>query len=136
MNARLEAVRNIGKRSRSLHESGQIRHSAQFGTRVFHRGLIQELPKAASQNWLDVLDGKGKFDPSHAYTIADALKDWAMKHGATHYTHWFQPLTNASAEKHDSFLSMGPNGSVLEKFKGKELLRGEPDASSFPSGGL
>lgn len=136
MNARLEATRNIGKRSRSLPESGQIKHSAQFGTHVFHRGLIQELPKAAAQNWLDVLDGKAKFDPSHADAVAEGLKDWAMKHGATHYTHWFQPLTNGSAEKHDSFLSMGPNGTFVEKFRGKELLRGEPDASSFPSGGL
>ncbi len=136
MTARLEAIRNIGKRSRSLPESGQIKHSSQFGTRVFHRGLIEELPKSIAQNWLDVLDGKGKFDPIHADAVADALRDWAMKQGATHYTHWFQPLTHASAEKHDSFLSVGPNGAFVEKFRGKELLRGEPDASSFPSGGL
>ncbi|MBX7067308.1 MAG: glutamine synthetase III [Parachlamydiales bacterium] len=136
MNARIEAVRNIGKRNRKLPESSEIKSSVQFGSRVFHRGLIENLPKDAAQNWLDVLDGRAKFDPAFADTIADALKSWAMKHGATHYTHWFQPLTNASAEKHDSFLSWGPNGTVLEKFRGKELLRGEPDASSFPSGGL
>lgn len=136
MNARLEAARNIGKRNRSLSETGQIKHSAQFGSRVFHRGLIQELPKHVAQNWLDVLDGKAKFDPNHADAVAETLKNWAMQHGASHFTHWFQPLTNASAEKHDSFLSWGPHGTVIEKFRGKELLRGEPDASSFPSGGL
>lgn len=136
MNERITALRNIGKRTRSIPEAKQIKHSAQFGSRVFHRGLIEQLPKDAAQNWIDVLDGKGKFDPEYADCIADALRSWAMKHGATHFTHWFQPLTNASAEKHDSFLSWGPNGTVLEKFRGKELLRGEPDASSFPSGGL
>jgi glutamine synthetase len=134
MNARLETVRHIGKRTKSLHE--HIKHSAQFATRVFHRGLIEELPKKAGQNWLDTIDGKAKFDPENAEVIADALKDWALKKGATHYTHWFQPLTNAGAEKHDAFLSWGPHGTALEKFRGKELLRGEPDASSFPSGGL
>lgn len=136
MNARIEAVRNIGKRKRILPEAGQLRHSAQFGTRVFHKGLIQQLPKDASQNWLDVLEGKSKLNPVHANTIAEGLRSWAMKHGATHFTHWFQPLTNASAEKHDSFLIWGPDGTVLEKFRGEDLLRGEPDASSFPSGGL
>ncbi len=136
MNARLDAVRNIGKRSRKLPESGQIKHSVQFGTQVFHRGLIEELPKRVAQNWLDVLDGRGKLDPENADEIADALKEWAIERGATHFTHWFQPLTHGSAEKHDSFLSWGPNGTVIEKFRGKELLRGEPDASSLPSGGL
>jgi glutamine synthetase len=136
MNARLDSVKNIGKRTRTLPESGQIQHSIQFGSRVFHRGLIQHLPKKAAQNWLEVLDGKAKMDPANADIIAEALKNWALEHGSTHFTHWFQPLTNASAEKHDSFLSWASNGAVIEKFRGKELLRGEPDASSFPSGGL
>lgn len=136
MNARLEAVRNIGKRTRSLPECTQIKHSAGFCSRVFHRGLIEGLPQDAGQNWLDSIDGKSKFDSEHADTIAEALKDWAVKLGATHFTHWFQPLTNACAEKHDSFLAWGPKGTVVEKFRGRELLRGEPDASSFPSGGL
>ncbi len=136
MNARIEALRCIGKRNRALPEAKQIKHSAHFGCRVFHREHIQELPKEASQNWLEVLDGKATLDPAHADSIAEALRSWAMKHGATHYTHWFQPLNHASAEKHDSFLTWGPHGTVLEKFRGKDLLRGEPDASSFPSGGL
>lgn len=134
MSARIEAVRNFGKRSRKNPETRK--HSIQFGTRVFHRSLIESLPKEAAQNWLDVLDGRSKLDPAHADAIAEGLRAWAMKMGATHFTHWFQPLTNASAEKHDSFLSWGPDGTVLEKFRGKDLLRGEPDASSFPSGGL
>lgn len=134
MNARLEAVRHIGKRTKVLQES--VKHSIQFGSLVFHRGLIQELPKKAGQNWLDTIDGKAKFDPENADVIAEALKEWAIRHGATHYTHWFHPLTNVAAEKHDAFLSWGPHGTVIERFKGKELLRGEPDASSFPSGGL
>lgn len=136
MNARVEAVKNIGKRTRSLPESTQIKHSARFCARVFHRGLIEQLPQEVANNWLDTIDGKSKFDPKHADCIAEALKDWAIKLGATHFTHWFQPLTNACAEKHDSFLSWGPKGTILEKFRGKDLLRGEPDASSFPSGGL
>lgn len=136
MNARLEAIQNFGKRERDFPEFCRIKPSTQFGKRVFHRNLIQELPKNAAQNWLDVLDGKAQFDPVFADAIAEKLKEWAIQHGATHYTHWFQPLTNGSAEKHDSFLSWGPNGTVIEQFRGKELLRGEPDASSFPSGGL
>lgn len=136
MNARLEAVKNIGKRARAIPESSQIKHSAGFLSRVFHRRLIEKLPVHAAENWLDALDGKSKIDPEHADTIAEALKNWAMKHGATHYTHWFLPLSNSCAEKHDSFLEWGPKGTVLETLRGKNLLMGEPDASSFPSGGL
>lgn len=110
--------------------------TSQFASRVFHRGLIETIPKKAAQNWLDVIDGKAKLDPENADAIAEALKEWAIKQGATHYTHWFQPLTNTAAEKHDAFLSWASQGTVLESFRGKELLRGEPDASSFPSGGL
>lgn len=136
MNLRSDTVQTIGKRARALPEAEQIQHSVHFNTHVFHRGLIAELPKKASQNWLDVLDGKGKLDPANTDLIAEALKNWALKHGASHFTHWFHPLTNISAEKHDSFLNWGSNGTVLEKFRGKELLRGEPDGSSFPTGGL
>ena len=71
-----------------------------------------------------------------ANVVANAMKDWAVEHGATHYTHWFQPMTGVTAEKHDSFISPEPGGRVLMEFSGKELVRGEPDASSFPSGGL
>ena len=75
-------------------------------------------------------------DPTYADVVANAIKDWAIEHGATHYTHWFQPMTGSTAEKHDSFISPTDNGMVIMNFSGKELVKGEPDASSFPSGGL
>ncbi|MGB7978760.1 MAG: glutamine synthetase III [Chlamydiales bacterium] len=99
---------------------------AHFGARVFHRSLIQELPRGVAQNWLDVLEGDAKFDPVHADVIAEALKNWALQHGATHFSHWFQPLTNGGAKQHDSFLSFGSHGAVIQQFRGKELLRCEP----------
>ena len=71
-----------------------------------------------------------------ANAVAAAMKDWAVEHGATHFTHWFQPLTGITAEKHDSFITPAPDGGVIMEFSGKELIQGEPDASSFPSGGL
>lgn len=75
-------------------------------------------------------------DPTYADVVANAIKDWAIEHGATHYTHWFQPMTGSTAEKHDSFISPTDNGMIIMNFSGKELVKGEPDASSFPSGGL
>ena len=75
--------------------------------------------------------------PKDVYkAVAAAMKEWALEHGATHFTHWFQPMTGLTAEKHDSFLSPESDGSVIMEFSGKELVKGEPDASSFPSGGL
>ena len=71
-----------------------------------------------------------------ANAVAAAMKDWAVENGATHYTHWFQPLTGVTAEKHDSFISPSPDGGVIMEFSGKELIKGEPDASSFPSAGF
>jgi glutamine synthetase len=136
MNARMEAIQSFEKKRRDFSEFCRIKPSVQFGKRVFHRNLIQELPKNAAQNWLDVLDGKAKLDPIFADIIAEKLKDWAVQNGATHFTHWFQALVHGSAEKHNSFLSWGEGGTAIERFRGKELLRGEFDASSFPSGGL
>ncbi len=75
-------------------------------------------------------------DPDVANTVATAMRDWAVEKGATHFTHWFQPLTGVTAEKHESFISHAPDGGVIMEFSGKELIQGEPDASSFPSGGL
>ena len=75
-------------------------------------------------------------DPSIADVVASVMKDWAIERGATHYTHWFQPMTGLTAEKHDSFLSPTESGTAVAEFGGKELVRGEPDASSFPSGGI
>lgn len=132
---RVEAVRAIGKRTRKLEE--QPAHSIEFGSKVFSLlQMEQVLPKKVFQNLFLATEGKEKLDPTHVDTIAQAMRDWAVKEGATHFTHWFQPLTGASAEKHDSFLNWTGKGSVIESFRGKDLLRGEPDASSFPSGGL
>jgi glutamine synthetase len=75
-------------------------------------------------------------NPEVANVVANAMKDWAIEKGATHFTHWFQPLTGVTAEKHDSFISPTPDGQIIMEFSGKELIQGEPDASSFPSGGL
>ncbi len=82
------------------------------------------------------IDEGSRLDSSVADAVAQAMKDWAVAHGATHFTHWFQPLTGITAEKHDSFIAPSPDGSVIMEFSGKELIKGEPDASSFPSGGL
>ncbi len=82
------------------------------------------------------IDEGSRLDPSVASAVAQAMKDWAVSLGATHFTHWFQPMTGITAEKHDSFISPQPDGSVIMEFSGKELIKGEPDASSFPSGGL
>ena len=88
------------------------------------------------QSLRKTIDQGAKLDPGVANAVASAMKDWAVAHGATHYTHWFQPLTGITAEKHDSFISPAPDGGVIMDFSGKELIKGEPDASSFPSGGL
>ena len=82
-----------------------------------------------------ILEGT-PLDPTVANVVANAMKDWALSKGATHFTHWFQPMTGVTAEKHDSFLSPSGDTSIIMEFSGKELIKGEPDASSFPSGGL
>src|SRR6185369_12913466 len=94
------------------------------------------LPKPAYQALRRTITHGDPLDASAADAVAKAMKEWAIEHGATHYTHWFQPLTGITAEKHDSFLSPNGNGKAVAEFSGKELIRGEPDASSFPSGGM
>ena len=108
-----------------------------FGAHVFNNAVMQRmLPKEIFQNILRARDGIEKIKPEYADTIAVAMKEWATDLGATHYTHWFQPLTGSSAEKHDSFIEWNSSDQIIEKFNGKQLVQGEPDASSFPSGGL
>ncbi len=108
-----------------------------FGSKAFGEDTMRaRLPKD-TYNALKRTMSFGKRLPiEHANVIANAMKDWAVENGATHYTHWFQPMTGITAEKHDSFISPDGNGSVIMEFSGKELVKGEPDASSFPSGGL
>jgi glutamine synthetase len=108
-----------------------------FGSNVFTDSAMKErLPKPAYQALRKTIDQGASLDPWVAEVVAGAMKDWAVEKGATHFTHWFQPLTGFTAEKHDSFISPTSNGKILLEFSGKELIRGEPDASSFPSGGL
>ena len=108
-----------------------------FGSLVFNDKVQQErLPKPAYRALRATITRGEALDAATADAVATALKDWAVEHGATHYTHWFQPMTGITAEKHDSFLSPTSEGTAIAEFRGKELIKGEPDASSFPSGGM
>ncbi len=109
-----------------------------FASKVFTRATMKErLPKNVYKEVTSVMDRGGELSPAAADVVAKAMKDWAVENGATHYTHWFQPLTGITAEKHDSFVSHpDESGKMIMDFSGKELIKGEPDASSFPSGGL
>lgn len=111
--------------------------SEYFGCLVFDdRVMKANLSAKIYQSLKKTIDEGAQLDISVANAVAAAMKEWAVSHGATHYTHWFQPLTGITAEKHDSFISPSPDGGVIMEFSGKELIQGEPDASSFPSGGL
>lgn len=108
-----------------------------FGSMVFNEAVMRErLPKETFKALKKTMDEGIPLDMSVANTIANAMKDWAVEKGATHYTHWFQPMTGITAEKHDSFITPQGNGTVIMEFSGKELVKGEPDGSSFPSGGI
>ena len=108
-----------------------------FGSNVFNDAVMKErLPKAAYKKMKATIDAGAELDPEVADIVAHEMKEWALEKGATHYTHWFQPLTGITAEKHDAFIDPQSDGTTLLRFSGKELIKGEPDASSFPSGGL
>jgi len=108
-----------------------------FGMNVFSDSVMRErLPEKLYNALRETIKKGAPLDPSVADVVAEAMKDWAMEKGATHYTHWFQPMTGLTAEKHDSFLSPVEDDRAIMEFSGKELVRGEPDASSFPSGGI
>jgi len=108
-----------------------------YGESVFNDAAMRErLPKNVYKALKRTIDDGTELDPSIADVVANAMKDWAIEKGATHYCHWFQPMTGMTAEKHDSFISPTRGGSILMEFSGKHLIQGEPDASSFPSGGL
>ena len=108
-----------------------------FGTNVFSVSVMRErLPKKVFAEVTNVMENGGSISMSTADVVANAMKNWALEKGATHYTHWFQPLTGITAEKHDSFLTAPVEGKTLLQLSGKQLIQGEPDASSFPSGGL
>ncbi|MBR5248834.1 MAG: glutamine synthetase III, partial [Lachnospiraceae bacterium] len=109
-----------------------------FASKAFTLGKMRErLPKGVYKEVVRVMDQGGELSLATADVVAKAMKDWAVENGATHYTHWFQPLTGITAEKHDAFVTHpDENGNMIMEFSGKELIKGEPDASSFPSGGL
>ena len=108
-----------------------------FGSNVFSEAVMRaRLPKATFKALKKTIDEGLPLDPSVADIVANTMKDWAIEKGATHFTHWFQPMTGITAEKHDSFISPTSDGKIIVEFSGKELIKGEPDASSFPSGGL
>ena len=108
-----------------------------FGANVFNdKEMKKRLTDETYQLLRKTIKNGKELDPSIAKEVANAMKEWAMEMGATHYSHWFQPLTGETAEKHDSFIESQKGGAVVALFSGKNLIKGEPDASSFPSGGL
>jgi len=120
-----------------LKEKRDARVTGTFGSLVFNDEVQQaRLPKAVYHALRRTMTHGEPLDAAAADSVATAVKEWAVEHGATHYTHWFQPLTGITAEKHDSFLQITSDGKAVTEFSGKELIRGEPDASSFPSGGM
>lgn len=121
----------------SITESQRTNVPDIFASQVFNDGVMRErLPKDTYKSLRKTIDQGKDLDITVANAVANAMKDWAVEKGATHYTHWFQPMTGITAEKHDSFISPAADGRVIMEFSGKELIKGEPDASSFPSGGL
>jgi glutamine synthetase len=117
--------------------SGGPHATETFGSLVFNDGVQQtRLPKSVYQALKRTISHGEALDAAGADAVAKAVKEWAVEHGATHYTHWFQPLTGITAEKHDSFMTPNGHGKAVAEFSGKELIKGEPDASSFPSGGM
>ena len=121
-----------------MSETGYLNAAEIFGENVFNDAVMQErLPKKVYKKLKEVINEGKELDLETADVVAHEMKEWAIEKGATHYTHWFQPLTGVTAEKHDAFITAPmENGKVLMSFSGKELIKGEPDASSFPSGGL
>jgi glutamine synthetase len=134
-----DAIRHISQWSTTpKHHTAPLKKASDdFGSLTFSdEAQRARLPKDVYRALRRSIAQSEPLDPSLADIVASALKDWAVEHGATHYTHWFQPLTGITAEKHDSFLTPTPDGRAVAEFSGKELVKGEPDASSFPSGGM
>ena len=120
-----------------MSETGYLNAAEIFGENVFNDAVMQErLPKKVYKKLKEVINEGKELDLETADVVAHEMKEWAIEKGATHFTHWFQPMTGVTAEKHDSFISPTNDGRVIMEFSGKELVKGEPDASSFPSGGL
>lgn len=117
--------------------SKDVSGASVFGTMTFNAAVMREkLPKDVFNSLKKTIESGEKLDGKIAGVVAHAMKEWALERGASHYTHWFQPMTGATAEKHDAFLTVDKDGSVIDRFSGDQLIQGEPDASSFPSGGM
>ena len=128
-------------KSKAVHSNGNGKHTRRaveyFGKNTFNDEVMREkLPKDVYKKLRATIRKGVKLDKDVANTVAHAMKEWAIEHGVTHYTHWFQPMTGLTAEKHDAFLEIDNDGEPIERFSGNELIQGEPDASSFPSGGM
>lgn len=120
-----------------MNSESKVPVSTYFGALTFdHKAMRAKLPKEEFIALQETIKAGKKITPEIAGVVAHAMKEWAMEHGATHYTHWFQPMTGSTAEKHDAFLSIDRDGTPIERFSGEQLIQGEPDASSFPSGGM
>lgn len=138
MTARQKAIEAISSHKVTSTQN-YLEHAGEdiYGSYVFHEAAQRQfLAKAVFKKLRRTIEGIEPFDPAIADAVAQGVKEWAMAHGATHYTHWFVPMTGATAEKHDSFLNPAGEGQTIAEFSGKVLLQGEPDASSFPSGGI
>lgn len=137
---RLEAILGVlrnGRRPARVPDQERVLLTDLFGSKVFNDAVQRRrLPRDVYRALRSTIDSGKPLPPPFADAVADAMKDWAVEQGATHFTHWFQPMTGLTAEKHDSFLSPVVEGGAIHAFTGKELIKGEPDASSFPSGGI
>ncbi|MGM0440039.1 MAG: glutamine synthetase III [Chlamydiota bacterium] len=135
--ARFHALQEAASRVPTVNEEGYEEMAKRFGVYVFKRSIMERnLPPKVYSNLLDAMASKAKIKAEYADIIAEALKDWAVGLGATHYSHIFHPLTGTTAEKHDAFIEWHTPDNVIASFSGRQLIQGEPDASSFPSGGL
>ena len=139
--ARHSAVRSISTAQLLAPSTANGRSEARlpelFGANVFNDAVQRaRLPHAVYAALRRTIDSGAELDPQIADAVANAMKDWAVERGATHFTHWFQPMTGLTAQKHDAFIRQMADGRALLEFSGKELIKGEPDASSFPSGGI
>ncbi len=125
------------ERTYTVEKEKEMQISKYYGEDTFSAKVMQQkLPKDVYKRVLEIIQERRKMDTDTANSVAHAMKEWAIDKGATHYCHWFQPMTGATAEKHDSFIEFTDSGEIIERFSGKQLIQGEPDASSFPSGGL
>jgi len=134
---RRRAVETASNRTPRVFTDANIKASELFGTNTFdQKAMSERLPKDVYRSLVKTVHGGHRLDQRIATVVAHAVKEWAVEKGATHYCHWFQPNTGATAEKHDAFLTTGDDGEPIERFDAGQLIQGEPDASSFPSGGL